>query len=580
MKQTATLIFCWLVTLLAPMPRSSAASGSPQPVYIFVSMSAGDYVNWSMTDERLRRSLTELEKYRKENPGLSATVYFSGALSDALVQHNAQDHLLDFVRGAIQRGAVRPGYDGSDEPTRSHRPMLDYSKANDPEARWLVRMNSAREVLTEARDPLTGAPQPGKSGGIVRMQEVFGPATIIRGVVLQQANLWGAMDEVGSDSEILNVLRQLSPSAVMVGLPDSDLAHTAGSQFRPWANVFAKMLSPAENTPPEMYWQEDVLRLSETSLLDSRTFRAEDGVEKLKAFLTSLDRSKPRIVHLEIGGQRSYVKLVRPMPKIMMPLEWADKHPDSPVFPADWRFSPAEVEQHYAQQEEVLKYLVSEFLPANSGSRFFSAADAKAMAKPGFGYDLSVESLRKSVTDILQKWGDGQTPPAYLKVDDHYLSMADMFAVFADALAQQSRSGKLPASVHLARVFGPVSTSQPKAPVTGKVTAESVAAVCTKLVDALHDDTWSERPHNAIPSPIAIDNLNVTAAQFLRLMAEALVAPTPNAQLTIKPVDMFAGRVMTFYNRRLHSDLGAPWTYKPAAVEASASSRQTSTALP
>lgn len=406
------------------------------------------------------------------------------------------------------------------------------------------------------------------------MQEVFGPATIVRGVVLQQSNLWGAMDEVGSDSEILNVLRQLSPSAVMVGLPDSDLARTAGSQFRPWANVFTKMLSPAENTPPEMYWQEDVLRLSETSLLDTRTFRAEDGVAKLKTFLSGLDRSKVRIVHVEIGGQRIYVKpAVHPMPRIVMPLEWAYEHPDSPLFPASLRYSAAEVEQHYAQQEEVLKYLVSEFLPANPGSGFFSATDAKSLAKPGFGYDLSVESLRRSVTDILQKWGDGPTPPAYLKVDDHYLSMADMFAVFSDALAQQSRSGKLPAVVHLARVFGPVATSQPKVPVTGEVTAESVAAVCSKLVDALHDDSWSERPHNAIPSPIAIDNLNVTASQFLRLMAEALVAPAPDAKLTIKPVDMFAGRVMTFYNRRLHSDLGAPWTYKPAVVDISAASR-------
>ncbi len=91
----------------------------------------------------------------------------------------------------------------------------------------------------------------------------------------------------------------------------------------------------------------DVLRISETSLLDARTFRAEDGVEKLRTALGGLDRSRVRILHLELGGQRIYVKpAVAPMPKIVMPLAWAYSHPDNPLFPANLRFSSAEVEAH------------------------------------------------------------------------------------------------------------------------------------------------------------------------------------------------------------------------------------------
>lgn len=554
--------------------RARAAAASPQPVYILLTQSVGDYVNWNISQERLRRTTALVEKYRKDNPGLTATIYFSGAMSDALVQHNGEDHLLDLVRGSIQRGAVRPAYDGSDEPTYDHRPMLNYANSKTPEDRWMVRINNAQELLTEGRDPLTGASTPGRSGGLVRMQEVFGPATLIRGVVLQQRNLWGAMDEVGSDSEIVNVLRRISPDAVLVGLPDADLAHTPGSQFRAWSNVFTKMLSPADDTSPEIYWQEDVLRLTETSRLDLRTVRAEDGVEKLKASLASLDRSRIRIVHVEIGGQRIYVKPPElPEPKIIWPLAWAFTHPDNPTFPARLRFSDAEVDEHYARQEEVLKYLVSEFLPANPGSRFVSAPEVKALVRPGWDYDLSVASLRKSVGDLLLQWGESPTPPAYLKVNDHYLSMADMFEALSDALAEQSRSGKMPASVHVGRVFGPVTTSQPKEPVTAEVTADSAARVCAMLADSLHDDSWSERPHNAIPWPVQIENLRVTSAQFLRLMAEALVAPSPGTKLTIKPVDRFAGRVMTFYDRRLLSDLGAPWTYKPATIQTGAPGR-------
>jgi hypothetical protein len=572
MKRNVFLIFCWIGGFLIPSQWTSAFAAPPpqQPVYIFVTANVNDYLNWPMSEERLHQTLAAIEKYRKTDPGLTATLYFSGAMSDALAAHNSQNHLLDLLRANIEQGAIQPGYDGSDEPTYDHRPMLDFSQTKTADERWLVRVELAKKLLSEQRDPVTGAPEPGKTGGLKRMQEVFGPATIIRGVFLKLPNLWGPMDEVGSDSEIVNVLRQLNTTAIMVGLSESDLAHTSGSQFRLWASVFSKFMSPSADTSPEMYWQEDVLRLSETSEMDLRIFRAEDGVEKLKSVLAALDRSKIRILHLELSGLRSYVKPPTPMmPRMITPLGWAWEHADNPAFPDNLRYSADEVAAHYSKQAEVLQYLTGQFLPGNPGSRFVSAADLKSVAKKSWGYNIPLASLRASVGDMLQTWGDKTTPPAYVKLDDHYLSLADLFEVLTDALAQQSRSGKLPAAVRLEHVFGPVLTAQPRPPVEGTVTAASVAATCSKIVDALHDDSWSARPHNAIPSPIEIEGLSITPAQFLRLMAEALVAPTSETKLHIKPEDMFAGHVVTFYNRRAHTDLGAPWTYKPAVIEPS-----------
>ena len=205
---------------MAQWTSALAAQAAPpqQPVYIFVTANVNDYVNWAISEERLRRTVAAVEKYRKDNPTLVANVYFSGAMSDALSQHNGEDHLLDLVRTAMDRGFIRPGYDGSDEPTYNHRPMLDFSQAKNTEERWLVRLDSARQLLSQARDPMTGTPQPGKSGGLKRMQEVFGPATIIRGVFLQSPNLWGPMSEVGGDSEIVNVIREFNKTAIMDGV--------------------------------------------------------------------------------------------------------------------------------------------------------------------------------------------------------------------------------------------------------------------------------------------------------------------------------------------------------------------------
>jgi hypothetical protein len=537
------------------------------PVYILVTADLGDYINWEMTQEKLRRTISALEKYQKNSSGLNSTVYFSGAMSDALEQHNFQDHLLDLVRASIGKGLIRPAYDGADEPTYEHRPMTDFSKAKSVEDRWLVRMDLAKALLTEARNPMTGTPELGKNGGLKRMQEVFGQPVIVRGVALQIPNLYGPITEVGSDAEIVNTLRRMSPETIMVGLPDADLGHSAGSQFRPWANVFSGLISPSSDTSPEMYWQEDVLRISEASLLDARTFRAEDGVEKLKAVLGSLDRGRVRVLHVELGGQRIYVKpAVAPMPKIVMPLAWAYDHPDSPLFPANLRFSAAEVDAHYSNQDDVLKFLTSEYLPAHPDIRIVSPSDLKSMAAPGWGYDLSVKDLSTTMRDLLKTWGDKPTPPPFVRVDEHYLSLADLFEVLSDSLAQLGTTGKLPVSVRVRRVFGPVSTAEPVVPVTGEVTAKSVALACNKLMASLRDDSPHPIPLNAIPSPIAIDGLSVTPAQFLRLMAEALVAPSATQNLQVKPVQMFAGRIMTFNNRRPRTDLGAPWTYKPAVL--------------
>ena len=511
--------------------------------------------------------MAAVEKYRKDNPTLVANVYFSGAMSDALSSHNAQDHLLDFVRSSIGRGAVQANYDGSDEPTYLNRPMLDFLKTKTAEDRWLARLDSAKLVLSLARDPLTGAPQPGKSGSLQRMQEVFGPAAAVRGVVLQFPNLWGAIDEVGGDTEMANLLRQSDPGAIMEGLDDANLGHTSFEMYRPWASAFSKMLSPSTNTSPEVFWQDNALRLSETSLPDWRIFQAEGGAEKIKKALAGLDRSRVRIVRMEIGGELSYLKPpAPPYVKLIMPIAWAYKNPGNPLYPDRFRYSAAEVEANYARQEEALRYLVSEFMPANPGSRFVSAADLKSLEKPGWGYDLPFASLRQSLEDVLKKWDATPAPPAYLKVGDRYLSMAEMFEVFADALGQRSRSGKFPASIRVGRVFGPISTAQPKIPVEGEVTAEAVARVCATMVDALHDDTWSAIPKNAIPSPIPIDGLTITSAQFLRLMADALMAPTPDTKLRIRHAEMFPGKVVTYNSRRVHTDLGAAWTYKPAVL--------------
>jgi hypothetical protein len=74
-------------------------------------------------------------------------------------------------------------------------------------------------------------------------------------------------------------------------------------------------------------------------------------------------------------------------------------------------------------------------------------------------------------------------------------------------------------------------------------------------------------PKNAVPTILRVDGTAVNAAQFLRLMAEALVDPAPDAKLKVRMTYMISGPASVFPRTRGLGDVGAAWTMKPAPLE-------------
>jgi hypothetical protein len=542
----------------------AGSAPAQQPVYVYLYADITDHVNVELSEDRLRRILPMIEQYRKQHPDahVSATVLFSGAMSKAFAERNSQSHICDFVMDFIHRGVIQAGYDGADEPTYKQRPLIDFSNVRTPEDRWLARQTTADKLLTEGRDPLTGAEVAGSIGGLKEMQEVFGPAACIKGVLLAVPDrMVGMMPEVGADSEAVNAIRRYNTQAIMFGVPDSSPVH--GPFLRKWSAAIGKDMSPTPDTSPELFWQDNVLRTSESNGPDLRLFHAYDAVAGFKTMAAKLDRSRIHVIHVELASQRNYLAAsFKPNP-----LAYAYDHPDSPKLPADAGRARADVDAAYTKEDALMKWMAEEFFPANPGSRFVSSLDLKEMVAPGAGYSVSVSKLRSALEETLKTWGTDPVPPKYLLVDGRYLSMADMFQVMADALAEFQHGGKLPESVRLIPVYGPIPTQRDRGPATGEIAVASVATACTGLAARLHDDTWSPVPKNFIPGRVPVDGINLTAAQFLRLMAEALVSPSGDTKLTVKPTDMFWGLDATYFRTRSIGDEGAAWTYKPAVLK-------------
>ena len=586
-KRLSFFCLSLLVTSFSASALRAQTTPRKEPLFVYLNAHITDHVNIEMSEDRLRRLLPEIEKYRKAHPEahVSAVVFFSGASSDALAQRNSQTHLVDMVKDYIQRGVIEAGYDGGDEPTYATRPMLDFENAKSVEDRWLVRRHAAEAILTEGRDPLTGAAQPGKSGGLKRMQEVFGEAACIMGIApvvnLLPAAKTGAgsvpakvppakpmvptlVPELGGDSETVEVIRRYNSGAVMIGLPEDNPAQLPG--YGGALQGFGAIVSPIPESAPEIYWQDNVLRTSEVSDPSEEAEERETGytgLQGIKDEFNDLDRSKMHVVHVDVADARYYLKSDLAKDE-KYPLKYAYEHPDSPKLPAEALLSKAEVDAYYVKEDAALDWMTKDFFPANPGSHVVSNAELKRMTEPSTGYSIQVEALRAELKGVVEKWAGNTYPPPYVHVAGHYLSLADLFQVLTDALAAQDRTGKLPATVQVVPVFGPNYTITGHGPNAGEVTPAAVAHFCAGLSERLHDTSATPIPENIIPNEVSLEGNNMNSAQFLRLMAKVLAAP--ENKLAVKMTYMFPEQAEFMPKTRRLNEMGAMWTVKPAPL--------------
>ncbi len=586
-----------LVSALLGSGVSESFATPVQPMYFYLYARVTDHVNLDLTEDQLRRFLPMVERYRKQYPAahFSATVLFSGAVSQALKKRNQDTRIQDFVLDYIRRGVIEAGYDGSDEPTYQTRPVLDFSNASTAQERWMLREAAEKKFFNEGHDPLSGVPVPGLAGGLEVMRQVFGDPVCITGLTLPmkigpgnspapaatRARLEpadstsvrpslppaGIRPEVGGDTEAVNVLRLNNARIIMFGMPDVNPARLPG--FRDARSGFSRLMGPAPETAPEVYWQDNILRSSEASNDVVHLIHASNGADSLKTLLSKADRSTMHVVHVQFADEQNYLQSPTQSPDFSA-LKYAYDHPDQPALPATFRRPKTELEAAYANEDSLLKWLAGGFFPSEQGSRIVSSSDLARMAHSSTGFYLSMTGLRAALAEYLKTWGNDTFAPSAFQAEGHYLSLADLFQVMTDALAVFHRSGKLPETVKVVPVYGPIRILTGHGPNEGDVTVESVASTCEKIATALHDESPGDIPKNAIPFGIEIDGMRLNAAQFLKLMARALVTPSPAEKLNVRMAYMFSAPGELYPKTRLLSDISFAWTLKPARLDTKA----------
>jgi hypothetical protein len=572
MKRVYALFFALLFLLPSQLVAQSGSepSSSRLPVFVFLRIKAGDSVNIEMTEDRLRRVLQLLDSLNKEFPSanIKATVFVNGAVSDVLAQRNSKTGVCDLLLDSIRKGRIEIGYDGADEPRSKAQPLVDYRDLSTPKENYLARMAVAERSLTEGRDPMSGKPLPGADGGLKRTQQVFGEVSSIWGTQAFARDLAvGTMPDWGSDAEVVQQIRLMNTRATMAGVLD-DVPHM-DFFYDDWVGPFSKNLSPSADSSPDLYWQENRLRISERSDKPSRVVQSSEGADALKSYFEKLDRSKIRIVQIELGDDRNYLEPPFRRGIDYPPTKYAVTHPEAPHLPKQAFNSEADVNAAFQKEQDALKWVVRNFVSENPGTQIVSNQDLLNMTPPCFGFRLSTASLRKSVGELDKSWDDAPVPPKYANVDGSYLSLAQTFQVLADALVDRRRTGKLPENVEVLNVYGPIELPEGTGAAKGEVSGNAVAMAAVYIVPALHEDNWGPVPRNLVPSQVQVGGLTVNAAQYLHLLMKAFLLEDLETKLPVNPAAMiWAPEAVAFRTRPL-ADMGTIWTIKPAPIEVS-----------
>jgi hypothetical protein len=549
-----------LVPLFAGM--AAPAADVPQqkaPVLILAYSRFEDYSQMFPASDRVRRLLQHLEELRKAYPQqpFKPVFQFSGAMSNALHSLGEATQINQALRDGAAKGLFEFGYAGELEPTPRNRPFPD-PLAKTPQERWLARNEAAQRFLTEYKDAVTGDPVPNLAGGLATEQKIFGNPTLVSGWSLK----------LGSDTPYIHQMKQLNVDGVLWGLPDPDPARGIHG-YRGSVEGFASAMSPDPGTSPELYWEDNYLRSSDTSTADLRVFSTTEDLAKLKDAFNKLDRSKIRIVHLEYGSYLRYLRVNSEGKPSFHPLFWVWDHPQEPNMPngIPAMVEVRDIEAKYQAEKATLKWLMENFLPANPGSRFVSATELKRMAETPLGAEIPQAALAAAADDLLAGYErSANFLPPFARSGDTFFSLADMFSLLVQSLSKEIQDGTPPARIRLTELYGPILMEQGSGPVNGEVSIAGIRHAAAELAPKLADTEWRALPSNMVPEGVTVDGVKLNSAQFLGLMAQAFRSKSPAERLRVGPRYMFSAAGLLYPRHVLSEDQGNVWTFRPARL--------------
>jgi hypothetical protein len=274
------------------------------------------------------------------------------------------------------------------------------------------------------------------------------------------------------------------------------------------------------------------------------------------------------VIKLEVATYKRYLTRRADGSVVADPLEWLYYHPDDPLIPMTLHsmVTQTTIEDGYRKDEATLNWLLEEFLPANPGSRFITVDELAKMATPEDS-EVDAEQLKALATNLNDQFtAVPMSTPNFGRAGDRFFSTAESFALLANALAGEGKTGTLPKSVPNTPVYGPYTLPNDMGSTTGKISVSDVIKTASAIAPKLTNTAWKLVPDNSVPAIIDVGPLHLNAGQFLHLMALAYLDPSPQKTLSVNPVALASTAAFMFPKNTQMPDQSHAWTIKPAPL--------------
>lgn len=491
----------------AAVGQSDADQPAPMPVYVYLFAHFEDHINTELSEWRIREVMETLTEAHREHPDLVAAVgEFYGADSEVFAAREEQSGIVGLIRHAIAEGWYDVGYHGAHEPTYATSQAATRSMAGKG---WSEIYTATRTFYTAHRDLRTGRPDPTAPGGIALMADVFGEPTVISGAA-------GMTNPPG-----MLALSDLSGCRVFFGFTDHGPA-VRNPGYVPGVLEIRRIISPSPETSADLFWYIGCLITSSHPVSQQvGVVGSELPPDLVKLRLANIDRTRVAVPHMIYGTKFVYARASPTQYGYRAYAGSPEADLDAARLPPALLLSEDQRLEKLGCIEENVRWLVEEYFPANPGSRSVGNRLLLELTMPYAGQAVSAAELDEAASFLLDEWTD--RPPSFVPAGKRYLSLAQLFKLLATALKEYAATGSLPDSLLTEMVYGPIGMwDEIVHAAEQEVSQQTVIEAAASLAfGPEHQPGAAEPPGNRVPLNVTVGEVQMQAAQFLRLMAEA-----------------------------------------------------------
>lgn len=421
---------------------STPPSGSEYPTYFFLFTHTEDHINHTLSEERYTRIGPMLETLQEAYPSedITWTIEFQGADAQTVAERDSMTGTATYLRSLAAQGLVEFGYHAHHDPTYLNRPQKKLNSTST----WQQVYDALFSWVSCEKDPLKGGCVAPTGGGLMVVQEYFGPVQIVTGVGAGE----GAQIERSAGAE---AIRSLAPDRLVgFGFPDHGATRKDAGYIEA-RDALMRLLSPADDTTSTTFWMDNTIRINDGVPLEGlQSITLRDGAAAVQADLQQLDSSHVNIINTGVADKFLYAA------SQSSPTVWAYAHPTNPELSGDQLLTAVQKEKGYVNTQAALEYLLGTYLSDDrSESGFVSADQVADLVTSDDFWEVDAEELQSIAAWIVQNW-NGE-PPVYTYDGRNYYSLTDSFALLVNAIGGRSSEGVV------SRWYGPWALPETKA---------------------------------------------------------------------------------------------------------------------